>query len=62
MISAAFGYRKWRKHYGDEHGLLGYWLRYATGKRATEDPFAFAVLKMLLMLIWALICGFIFIR
>lgn len=60
VVLMSLGYRRWRKHYGKEHGLLGYYLRYMTARTATEDPFALGVLKMLVILVWVAICGLIF--
>jgi len=51
IVFGYFGFRKWRDHYG-EGTVFGYYARYMTGKRATDDPFPVYAIKIACFLVW----------
>ena len=52
LVFGLFGFLKWRRHYGSGSSIFGYYLRYINGKRATDDPWPIALLKMVVFVIW----------
>lgn len=55
LVFGFFGYRRWKRHYRSENSVLGYYLRYATGRRETDDPWPVYGLKIGVFLIWIVV-------
>jgi hypothetical protein len=54
-VFGLFGFLKWKRHYGPESSMIGYYLRYTSGKRATDDPWPIFTIKMVVFLIWFMV-------
>jgi hypothetical protein len=52
LVFGLLGFLKWRHHYGPGSSIFGYYLRYLSGKRATDDPWPTFELKGVFFLIW----------
>jgi hypothetical protein len=52
LVFGLFGFLKWRHHYGLGSSIFGYYFRYLSGKRATDDPWPTYAFKGIIFLIW----------
>ena len=55
MVFGVLGFRKWKRHYGADGTVSGYFFRYVSGKRATDDPWRVYALKMGVFLSWFIV-------
>ncbi|PRY79030.1 hypothetical protein CLV80_103362 [Yoonia maritima] len=55
IIFGVLGFIKWKRHYGKDHSILGYYFRYATGKQVTDDPWPICVTKLCVFLLWSML-------
>ena len=60
-VITACNFRRWRRHYGMDHTIIGYYFRYLTNKRATDDWWPVFMLKASAWLIWFMACLQLFI-
>ena len=51
-VFGAFGFQKWKRHYGADSTVSGYFLRYVSRKTATDDPWKVYALKIGVFLGW----------
>ncbi|WP_295533925.1 hypothetical protein [uncultured Thioclava sp.] len=55
MGFGVLGFQKWKRHYGADSTVSGYFFRYVTGKTATDDPWKVYALKIGVFLGWIIV-------
>ena len=54
-VFGVFGFQKWKRYYGADSTVSGYFFRYVSGKTATDDPWKVYVLKIGIFLGWIIV-------
>ena len=55
MVFGVLGYQKWKRYYGVDSSVSGYFFRYVSGKTVTDDPWKVYALKVGVFLSWIMI-------
>lgn len=55
MVFGFFGFQKWKRHYPADNSVFSYFLRYISGKTATDDRWQVYSIKVGAFLVWFMI-------